>query len=271
MAAIVCHGLQSCLESQIVETRTLRLNFPFSNPHTPQLNPIDLSLKTSLWESEEKQRKTESSGWSFLQALSNVSHGESLEKEMAYVHPQVKKSSVAMSEKSLELCTEKLGNETGSDIVENGSGIDELLCSSPTRRDREERKARVQGCLGGRKMRTQNFPPPLTTIRGSENMRVRRTHREDGRLVMEVVRVPPSASCFQAERSHGRLRLCFLKNCSFDQKDKDALTNEDEGEYSCDCDGGDMKREKYERPSRCKDGGDHENNDLLINWGVAIS
>ena len=103
MAAIVCHGLQPCLESQLVESRTLGLTFPFSKPHTPPQNPIDLPFKTIFWDSntkthrEETQNKadTTSTGWSFLQALSNVSHGpkDPTEKENAYVHPQAKRSS----------------------------------------------------------------------------------------------------------------------------------------------------------------------------------
>jgi hypothetical protein len=70
-------------------------------------------------------------------------------------------------------------------------------------------------------VKTQNFPPPLTTIRGSESLRVR-PHREDGRLVIEVTKVPPSTSCFQADRSNGRLRLSFSTNqtTSFDPEEE---------------------------------------------------
>ncbi|KOM26596.1 hypothetical protein LR48_Vigan303s001800 [Vigna angularis] len=112
-------------------------------------------------------------------------------------------SSHRLSPKSLELCTENLGNETGSDIIESGI---ELLSSHSSEcgdgevspgmiREKRERKARE-----GR-----SFPPPLTTITGSESIRVR-PHREGGRLVLQLIKVPSS---FRAERSPGRLRLCF--------------------------------------------------------------
>ncbi|XP_028761114.1 protein FANTASTIC FOUR 3-like [Neltuma alba] len=307
MAAIVCHGLQSCLEPQFVESRALTLSFPFSTPHNPQQIPIDLPFKTSFWDSNSKTQErpnnktdTSNTGWSFLQALSNVSYvsKDSTEKESVYVHPQAKRSSTAMSQKSLELCTEKLGNETGSDIVENnGYGMD-VLCSSPTR----DQLARPrQG-----KSRTQNFPPPLTTMRGSESLRVR-SHREGGRLVVEAIRAPPSASCFQAERSHGRLRLCFLKNNDkFDPEETDAYDDSEGVEEECESDsednerkemeeaeeeeqegdedvddeeeqaeqeeeGEEMTRKEYEGPRRCKEGSKQENNKFLNNWGEPLS
>jgi len=58
-------------------------------------------------------------------------------------------------------------------------------------------------------------------MRGSKYLRVR-PHREDGRLVIEATKVPPSTSCFQADRSHGCLRLYFLANAttSFDPEEE---------------------------------------------------
>ncbi|XP_054787891.1 protein FANTASTIC FOUR 3-like [Prosopis cineraria] len=304
MAAIVCHGLQSCLESQLVESRALTLSFPFSKPNTPPpQSPIDLPIKKNSWDStaktqERHDNKTDTTtGWSFLQALSNVSYvskESSTDKESVYVHPQAKRSSTSMSQKSLELCTEKLGNETGSDIVENNGHQMDLLCSSPTTRKQAIPR---QGCLGERKTRTQNFPPPLTTMRGSESLQLR-THREDGRLVVQAIRVPPSPSCFQAERSHGRLRLWFLKNHSKVDPEEMQASNDDEGvEEERESESADSERTKqeededkeeeeteeeeegtrkeYERPRRCKEGDEQENIDLLNNWGeplwVAIS
>lgn len=299
MAAIVCHGLQSCLESQLVESRTtLRLSLPFSKTLTPPPQPLDLNFKSTFWDSNTKTQYSEETstksdalhdkgGWSFLQVLSNVCHGgprEQSEKESVYVHPQVKRSSLMLSDKSLELCTENLGNETGTDIV--GNNI-ELLPSSSSEYGgagdspkREQTRAARQG-LGGKKAKTQNFPPPLTTINGSESLRVR-THRENGRLVIEAVRVTSSASCFKAERSNGRLRLCLLKNHtpSFDYEEVDTEENEEveserndgeegteeeaEEEEEEDEDGerDGLRVEQSERPRRCKEG-ENENNELL--------
>ncbi|TKY51119.1 FANTASTIC FOUR 3 [Spatholobus suberectus] len=290
MAAIVCQGLQS------------HLRLPSSKPTPPQL--IDLAIK--FWDSNStiKPHNEENSfplrdksapsnpTWSFLEALSNVAKEPSL-NQTTYVHPQQRRSPLCLSPKSLELCTENLGNESGTDIVAENN-IDTLSpanCAGGNFATGEQTQPRQ--LLAAKKAKAQNFPPPLTTIRGSESLRVR-PHREDGRLVIEVTKVPPSPSCFQAERSHGRLRLCFLTNHtpSFDPEEEDdveenePLPNEKEFEkeiigqtkdageetegeeeecVACGWKESDIIMEKYERPRRCKEGGDHENNELL-NW-----
>jgi len=323
MTAIMYHpGLQSHLESQLVESRTLRLRLP-SVP-TPQ--PIDLAFKSHFFDSnikthhhEENINKTETSqnksnnngGWNFLDALSNNIYQNTSKKETTtatYVPPQQKRSSLFMSPKSLELCTENLGNESGTDIVEN----DRLLSSMGTME--EQRQPCRQVLAATKKAKTQNFPPPLTTIRGSKSLHVR-THREDGRLVIEVTKVPPSTSCFRADRCHGRLRLCILTNetTSFDpeeeQEDKEdgdvddddvvneneQLHNEDEfyenemigGEIqdgeeetkedkaqgvivACECKCEEMKLRMESRVTRCKEGGENENNES-INWSENVN
>lgn len=247
MAAIVYHGLQSHLETQIVESRTLRLRLPSPKPIPSQ--SIDLAFKSCFWDSnsntktnqeenktityqQNNNNNTSGCGWSFLDALSNISQDtKPSQKENSYVHPHQKRSSLVLSPKSLELCTENLGNESGTDILENGI---EMLSSTSnnggwnfeTREQRQEPSQHV----ATKKAKTQsfNFPPPLTTIRGSESLRVR-PHREDGRLVIEVTKVPPISSCFQVERSHGRLRLCFLTNdtTSFDPQEEEEEVEED--------------------------------------------
>ncbi|KAL2324367.1 hypothetical protein Fmac_023425 [Flemingia macrophylla] len=286
MTTIVCH-----------ESRALKLRLPSSKPTPPQF--IDLAFKSCSWESNQtttkpriEENKLTTPTWSFIEALSNVAK-DPTQRETTYVHPQQKRSSALLSPRSLELCTENLGSESGTDIA--GNSIDML--SSATTREQSQIQPRQAS-----KAKTQNFPPPLTTIRGSESLRVR-PHREDGRLVIEVTKVPPSASCFQAQRNHGRLRLCFLTNPSFDPKEEDdvqdnePLANEDENEplaneneneseseiiqqikqdeeeeeeecIACGCD----ESNNYYMPRRCKEGGDHENSEyLLLNWSVATS
>ncbi|KAK7253176.1 hypothetical protein RIF29_37677 [Crotalaria pallida] len=235
MVEIVCHGLQSCLESQLVESRIHTLMLPSPKPHTPPSQTIDLPFKSCLWDPSTKPHCDENShksdtthhsnpddqggGWNFLQALSNVS--EDKETTPTYVHPQVMYSSVRLSPKSLELCTENLGNETGTDdMLENEF---DLLSSSWTR---EQRKS--SQLLRAEKVKTKNFPPPLTTIRGGSDSLQMRPHREGGRLVIEVTKAPSSASCFQAERSHGRLRLSFSKNLVEYDDDDDVDHDDDE-------------------------------------------
>ncbi|CAL5209737.1 unnamed protein product [Lathyrus oleraceus] len=230
MAAIMYHPrLQLHLESQLVDSRTLTLRLP-----SPKQSN-DLAFKSCFPDSninntETFQDKPDNSGWNFVDALSNISQNTTT----AYVHPQQKRSSLVLNPKSLELCTENLGNESGTNIVEN----DMLLSLMETK---EQRQRCRQVLADTKKVKIQNFPPPLTTIRGSESLRVR-PRREDGRLVIEATKVPRRTSCFQAERSHGRLRLCFLTNetTSFDLEEEQEEDSEididddiiDENEHS---------------------------------------
>ncbi|CAL0320702.1 unnamed protein product [Lupinus luteus] len=226
---VVCHGLQSHLESQILESRTLRLRLPSS-----KLQPIDLALKSCLRDSnikthlEEENNKKETetstplsskpndmSGWNFLEALSNVT---TKEPSSQYVHPQQNRSSLVLSPRSLELCTENLGSESGSDIVHNDIDINmnmNMLSSLDYYVGGNiEAMEEMKPCknLAPKKGKAMNFPPPLTTITGSESLTLR-PHREDGRLVIEVTKAPPmSASYFHAERSNGCLQLRFSNN-----------------------------------------------------------
>ncbi|RDX65301.1 Protein FANTASTIC FOUR 3, partial [Mucuna pruriens] len=214
--------------------------------------------------------------WSSIEALSSV------QKESMYVFP--KQSSVRLSPKSLEMCTENLGNETGSDMIESDI---QLLSSSASSSECGEAQTKTNLNLGNkiRKAReARNFPPPLTTIRGSESIRVR-PHREGGRLVLQLTKLSP---CFHAQRSHGRLRLCFWTQ---DNNDPEYQTEDNENELQeqdeegvddaaeidrgweleyehTNCIGRNTWRleNNYERLSRCKEG-DH---DFLINW-VATS
>ncbi|CAJ1925309.1 unnamed protein product [Sphenostylis stenocarpa] len=198
MAAIMC---QSYMDSQLVESRIHRLMLS-----SPPQQPIGLPSKSCFWEPNLKSHCDTTlhnqayASWTTIQSLSTAAKDST--SVGSYVQPEVRQSPVRLSPKSLELCTENLGNETGSDMIESGI---ELLSSHSSEcgvgeaslgiRERQKRKARE-----GR-----SFPPPLTTIRGSESIRVR-PHREGGRLVLQLTKVPSS---FQAERSPGRLRLCF--------------------------------------------------------------
>nr|KYP67372.1 hypothetical protein KK1_013700 [Cajanus cajan] len=194
--------------------------------------------------------------------------------------------SVRLSAESLELCTENLGNETGSDMVESDV-IEFLSCGSweGGRKEEKKKKARHQ---------VRKFPPPLTTIRGTESVRVK-PHREGGRLLLQLTKVN-LPSCFQAQRTHGRLRLCFSNhinnnNNNIQEQDQgvesvDAQT-QNNGQHEHEHEHGQgsnswsvmrVENNKYhERPSRrtrCNEP-DHEHKDFLINWGepfcVAIS
>ncbi|XP_050215829.1 protein FANTASTIC FOUR 3 [Mercurialis annua] len=195
MATVVCQGLQSCLESQIVESRTLTLRLcsskSFDSTNNIQANSV-------------QNNPDAAGGWSFLQVLPSSSSMENKENNNVYVHPLIKRYSLTLSEKSLELCTENLGSETGStDVIEP-----EIFTYSASESESElEQKQPEKQPKKGNYIRS--FPPPLTTMSGSESLQVR-PHREDGRLIIEAVVAPPKRSYFQAERSGGRLRLCFV-------------------------------------------------------------
>ncbi|MCD7451691.1 hypothetical protein HAX54_013074 [Datura stramonium] len=145
-----------------------------------------------------------------------------------------------LSEKSLALCTENLGSETGTDHI-TGSSI--FSFSSPeSKTEQSPSSIRVESPSSWKtnynKVITYNnttescrkIPPPLTTLRGSNALQVR-PHREGGRLVIKAIEAPQVRTYFHAERSNGRLRLCFLNDgCSASKFDLTETTDEDNGE-----------------------------------------
>lgn len=224
MSTIVYQDLKSCPESHIIETTTLKLKVP---------NPTTI-VETTLPHPENISPSTNEKCWSSLRSLSN---NYSKDKENSYVHPLSKRlpSSTRLSEKGLALCTENLGSETGTD-----QSIDSNIFSFSSHESKTEQLAssiRVESNYN--KVMTYNstescrkFPPPLTTLRGSNAIQVR-PHREDGRLVIKAVEAPKVRTYFHAERSNGRLRLCFLnEGCSASKSDifESEMTDEEEEE-----------------------------------------
>ncbi|KAF9677568.1 hypothetical protein SADUNF_Sadunf08G0121300 [Salix dunnii] len=317
MATMVCQGLQSCLESPIVESRTLRLRL--SSPHLHFSQSLDFVLKPCLLDSDTKEvcdkshseetrhkssflhdKDTSSNpdlgGWSFLQALSTTPEGpkESMEGENIYVHPLYNRSSSMLSEKSLELCTENLGSESGSEIIESSifslSSSDSGVGNSPAREHQKPHRL-----LGAKKANSRSFPPPLTTMRGSKSLQVR-PHREDGRLIIRAVEAPSRHTCLHAERKDGRLRLSFVKDSTSDfdfmgvastkenrgndkedeiENDMDYVDDLDDGEgnfmpFEEEVGGDDLDidtapgMEDFQRPRMCKEG--EVENKGLLNW-----
>ncbi|KAJ1409378.1 hypothetical protein SESBI_22892 [Sesbania bispinosa] len=61
--------------------------------------------------------------------------------------------------------------------------------------------------------------------------------------------------------------LAPTSSCSKSEK------TEQEEAVACGCEEmkeSDMRMEKHERLRRCKEGGDHENSELLLNWGEPL-
>ncbi|KAF9673902.1 hypothetical protein SADUNF_Sadunf10G0072200 [Salix dunnii] len=319
MATMVCQGLQSCLESPIVESRALRLRLSSPNPYFAQ--SLELALKPCLLDSDSKEvsgkchyeetsHKTgflydkhtspDLGGLSFLQVLSTGPEGpkESMGEGNIYVHPLINRSSSMLSGKSLELCTESLGSESGSDMTESSiftlSSPDSRAGISPSREQQKSRQL-----LGAKKANSRSFPPPLTTMSESKSLQVR-AHREDGRLIIRAVEAPSRHSYLHAERRDGHLRLSFIKDSTsdfdstgvasteknegsnkegelendmdYDESDDSDVGEsgngalfEDEAESTDDLDvDTDMGMEECRRPTRCKEGETEKNG--LLNW-----
>ncbi|XP_059625382.1 protein FANTASTIC FOUR 3-like [Cornus florida] len=291
MSSSVCQGLPSCPEPPLVESLVLRHKL------TPPKSNFSQSHNNCSGDSEHKSNNNddELGDWSCIQALSNASH-----KETVYVHPLVKRSSSILSMKSLEMCTESLGSETGSDISDEFSSLLSENQNFHTMHHRSKPRQFTKKVIGN-----DSFPPPLSSISGSDTVRVR-PHREGGRLVIEAVSVSRN-TYLQANRVNGRLRLCLLKDCSSycqstETKDEEKVTkcyeelerdengdqeqNVDDDDYDHhDDSGGDCSSEgnggnvgceigieEVPRPSRCKEGG--SGNKEMSSWGsfyVAIS
>ncbi|OVA06675.1 The fantastic four family [Macleaya cordata] len=244
MSSMLCQGLQSCLEPRFVEPRALGLKLAPPKPFFSRTMEWARKSCTSDSDSDSEEQNTDNNinnnnddidtnktigGWSLIEALTNSSQSPineaNKEKESPYVHPLLKRYSSKLSEKSLELCTENLGCETGTDISENSdisstTSSDSESGRSPTR---DRQKLRHNWGMS-KKVNSGSFPPPLTSISGSNCVQVR-PHREGGRLVIKTVVVPSPQTFFQAERRDGRLRLHILKN--FDSSTIDTEFEED--------------------------------------------
>lgn len=302
--------LQSCHEShsQVLEPMTLSLKV--TNPSKPTSSTVNTNFKA----------------WSAIEALSLSSPtSNDKEKETVYVHPLAKRSLSGFSDKSLEMCTESLGSETGAFITETTFFSSPSPSTSYHFHDNNntnnsndiiitEKKGR-KGCQDSiMKMKeyhvnitksssTKKFPPPLTTMRGSNPMHIR-SCREDGRLVIEAVSAPPTHPCLKAERSDGRLKLSLVRDWGSDNDDVDevewgsvenggeVVEEEEEGEekgleerrgkecvgkfFQTECEdmigikfelGGKVgMKELHQWRTRCKASGGRGNHRRLINW-----
>ncbi|CAJ2633146.1 protein FANTASTIC FOUR 1-like [Trifolium pratense] len=268
MSSSLCQGLQSCLEPRVMEPRVLRLKLapPGSNISPPSLE----QEKPIIINNNECDKNDTKSGWSFLQNLTKTENGN----EKVYVHPTVKRSASMLSEKSLEMCTESLGSETGSNA---GESCDDF--SFETRNDVNSNNIMTNNCVSRRVNRASNFPPPLTSITDFGGVHVR-PHREGGRLILEAIASPSITPYFHAERSDGRLKLCLFETVyDYDGDDEDYEEEEEveEEEYE----GGESEKEhddddivseeecvekvedemgvtKFARPRRCKESGNRD-------------
>ncbi|XP_052184616.1 protein FAF-like, chloroplastic [Diospyros lotus] len=172
--------------------------------------------------------------WSSI--LSQKEDKDSSSLPPPYIHPLVRRSSSSLSEKSLEICTESLGSETGSDGFSS-------YASSETGDVEEEREQQpqppqpqqqlLQSLNDGEELRvvtynnlyptskrnstsSKSFPPPLPFLPRCDGPSLHmKSHRNNGRLVLEAVSLP-SQNYFHAQRKDGRLVLTFSGSSSDD-------------------------------------------------------
>lgn len=265
MSSSLCQGFQSCLEQGVMEPRvlTLKLAPPGSN-----ISPPSSSLDN------ECDKNDTNSSWSFLQNLTKTENGNN----KVYVHPTVKRSASMLSEKSLEMCTESLGSETGSNAGESSDDLS--LLSYDARNDvthiNNNNSNNMNNCVSRRVNRASNFPPPLTSITDFGGVHVR-PHREGGRLILEAIASPSVTPYFHAERCDGRLRLSLVETVyDYDGDDEDYEEEEEvedqeekEGESEKEhqvCEEeecvekveDEMGVTKFGRPRRCKESGNRD-------------
>ncbi|XP_057507942.1 protein FANTASTIC FOUR 2-like [Actinidia eriantha] len=239
---MVCQGLQSCLEPSVLRQKDVEFR-------------------------------------SFIQALTNISHNQNelmTEKEKVYVHPLSRRSSSStLSMKSLEMCTESLGSETGSEIRERSDELSLISYKNENSLFKQESKSLE---FSRKLISTNSFPPPLSSISGSDSFRVM-PHREGGRLVIKAVTISSSEGYFQTERVDGRLRLCLVKCNSLhceeaEEKDDDVVVDDDDEEDEDGFEdmegnsenvGGEIGSGEVLGPSKCKGGG--RGNKERSSWG----
>ncbi|CAL9200236.1 unnamed protein product, partial [Musa hybrid cultivar] len=194
---------------------------------------------------DEEERPGQFDMWSAMQAPKAATPVVA-DTPAPYVHPLARRSASSLSQKSLQICTESLGSETGSDEFSSfNDGID--FGYLPTveaekegeRHDMHEKVAVVEeaGVWSengpeerevpqrrrgdeltsvnynysiSRRSPPRSFPPPLPSISRRDGPCLQmRTHRRDGRLVVEAVHVPPR-NYLHAQRQGGRLLLSFI-------------------------------------------------------------
>ncbi|KAB2012756.1 hypothetical protein ES319_D09G112800v1 [Gossypium barbadense] len=170
-------------------------------------------------EKKQPQNPSQFDIWSSI--ISQKAEQESFKSSPPYIHPLVKRSTSCLSEKSLEICTESLGSETGSDGFSSETG--EVEEDQHLQHQKQETlEPMMMPCFHGEKATTvkysydvgkkspnPSFPPPIPSLSGKGGASRRlKTHRDNGKLVIEAVSMP-SLNNFLAQRQDGRLVLTF--------------------------------------------------------------
>lgn len=198
----------------------------------------------SIWRSIQNDKKIEKERydiWSSI--LSQKTKDEDATKSSLpppYVHPMVKRSQSLMSEKSLEICTESLGSETGSEGFSSYPSSDAEEDNKEEQQESSEKETEQQACVETEEdfavpkynhssgtitttntKKVRSFPPPIPSLARQDGPSIHmRSHRDKGRLVLEAVSVP-SQNNFCAKRQDGRLLLTFNNHQQSSHDDDD--------------------------------------------------
>ncbi|KAJ8768214.1 hypothetical protein K2173_021154 [Erythroxylum novogranatense] len=187
---------------------------------------------------EDNKNEAENPGqldtWSSI--LSQKSQEDPKNVPPPYVHPLVKRSASCLSAKSLEICTESLGSETGSDGFSSYPPSETGDTEDDKEQQAEEKVAFEEDCrvakynlaaASSKKSPPKSFPPPIPSLSSRDGASVHmRSRRDNGRLVLEAVSVP-SQKNFRAQRQDGRLVLTFI-NMSNEEEEEDDDDDEEE-------------------------------------------
>ncbi|KAG7595651.1 The fantastic four family [Arabidopsis suecica] len=211
---------------------------------------------------ESFYQKDDMGGLSFLQSMSDITSIAQTKEDKAYVHPMEKRSVSKLNEKSLEMCTESLGTETGS---ESGDELSLLAFEETTTPRAPPRQLKPQEDTNlpdktPPMSRNNSFPPPIKFVEDSKYNRMVRWLGEDGRIVVQAIRVSSPPSCFVAERGEGRLRLILTSESSLlshnHEEEEEEETEEGIDEETSENLEGKSGNKKFSRFSRrCKENG----------------
>nr|KYP39066.1 hypothetical protein KK1_039651 [Cajanus cajan] len=192
------------------------------------------SIQRSKKEEQEKSRPFDT--WSSIISLKGKDEISKSLPVTPYVHPLVKRSK-SLSEKSLQICTESLGSETGSDGLlfssypssEIGDAREEeKIVPEPINEEQEEGEKEElynYAAVATKKASSppRAFPPPLPSLshhhQADPSLHMR-SHRDNGRLVLEAVSVP-SHNNFNIQRQDGRLVLTFSNHQVEEEEEND--------------------------------------------------
>ncbi|KAI4326501.1 hypothetical protein MLD38_031809 [Melastoma candidum] len=264
MPSVICLSMQTCFEPLLMQPRAHGLApSPHVRPSPPAPTPAPIGLPLL---SSDHILPSAPSYWDDV-AIDHVA----CQDKGSYVHPLMRRSPSVLSEKSLEMCTESLGSETGSvDFLgdEDEAEIYPFFLSDQCH-DFPVLKSRK-----GDRERPGDYPPPLKSMTGSAIVRMRPC-RGEGRLVLQAVIVSSYHNSFLVERGEGRLRVSLLLEAEATEQDgymerageghEYRAKEEQEGEEE----GNEMGKEEErfagggpggQPPCRCKEG------EGLLNW-----